>query len=291
MSNGVAVYREYDEAGFRAQYLMREAVPDYERYFAKWAETSELARRSLPYRQNLAYGPGADDRLDLFVPTGKGPFPVQIFFHGGYWRALGKDDFAGVALALVPAGAVVAVVDYTLCPRVTMDELVEQCRRAVAWIAANIADYGGDPDRLYVGGHSAGGHITAMMIGTDWAVRHERVTLRGGCSMSGLFDLEPMALAPFLQPDLRLTPSQVRRNSPIRHVEPSTVPIILAVGEDETAEFHRQSGAYAAAWRAVGNHVEEIVAPGRHHYSIIDSLFDEGDPLRVALLRQMGLSR
>lgn len=286
----MAFYRDYDEAGFRAQYLMREAVPDYEQYFVRWAETSDAARRTLQHRLNLAYGPGRNDRLDVFLPTGNGPFPVHIFFHGGYWRALGKDDFGGVALALVPAGAIVVVVDYTLCPHATMDELVEQCRRSVIWIAGNIAEMGGDPSRLYMSGHSAGGHITAMMVNTDWAARGGMTgTLRGACSMSGLFDLEPMALAPFLQPDLRLTPEQVVRNSPLNFVKPNPVPLILSVGENETAEFHRQSAVYAKAWRAAGNAVEEIAVPGRHHYSIIESLFDDGDPLRMALLRQMNL--
>jgi arylformamidase len=107
--------------------------------------------------------------------------------------------------------------------------------------------------------------------------------------MSGLFDLGPMALAPFLQPDLRLTPEQVVRNSPLNFVTRNPVPLILSVGENETAEFHRQSAVYAKAWRAAGNAVEEIAVPGRHHYSIIESLFDDGDPLRMALLRQMNL--
>jgi arylformamidase len=291
MSGTTPIYRGYDERGLRAQYLTREAVPDYERYFAHWAATSDTARRTLRQCLNISYGAGGDDRLDIFMPETGRLFPVQVFFHGGYWRALGKDDFSGIALALVPAGAVVVIVEYTLCPRVNLDELVEQCRRAVAWTADNIASFGGDPSRLYVSGHSAGGHITAMMTATDWTSHgNAKVKLGGACAVSGLFDLEPIALASFLQSDLRLTPDQVLRNSPLRLIAPSAVPLILSVGENETSEFHRQSSSYAKAWRAAGNRVDEVRAAGRHHYSIIDSLLDEGDPLCRALLRQMGLA-
>jgi len=181
---------------------------------------------------------------------------------------------------------VVAVVNYALIPAVDMDEVVRQCRAAVAWLAREAPAFGGDARRLTVSGHSAGGHLTAMLMATDWpaVAGLPPDTVRAGCGISGLYDLEPIRLS-FLNETLGLTPEAARRHSPI-HLRPaSRAPLLLAVGALEGPEYHRQTAALAAAWRAHGVPCEVMDMAGHHHFSIVCELEDPESPLGQALRR------
>jgi len=282
----VTVFRDYDQAGLDAQYNNRAAVPDHPIYLERWARESAQARETLPCHLDLAYGTGAREWLDVF-PAGHGKAaPALVFIHGGYWKALDKSDFSYPATTLVEAGIAYVALGYPLAPAAGMDEIVASVRRALAWLWREGSGHGVDPARLVVSGHSAGGHLTAMMLATDWAAVADDLPadlVKGGLSISGLYDLEPVRLS-YHNVELRLDAQAVRRNSPLRHLPVAAAPLALVVGAKETDEFRRQQQEFLAAWRARGLEGSGAEFPGRNHFSIIDGLSDPASPLhRTAL--------
>lgn len=290
------IFGVYDQAGLDAEYDNRAKVSGSADFIRKFAEDSQEWRQQQTGQLNIPFGPGADEVLDLFPGPGggSGPAPIQVFIHGGYWKALSKDEFSYVARAFTPKGCATAVINYGLIPNINMDELVRQCRAALAWLYRNAAGFGADPARIFISGHSAGGHLVAMMMATDWSAFDggspalPRDLVKGGCGISGLYDLEPIRLC-FLNDDLKLSPQETVRNSPLRLTPAATSPLLLAVGGDEGAEYLRQSEALAAAWSRHGIAVEVAVLPGQNHFTIVDQLTDPEADLSRLIQRQMGL--
>jgi arylformamidase len=286
---GETVFFGYDQAALDREYNNSGKVPNAAELIAWYPAESARARDTLPVRLDLRYGPKPGETLDVFLPEGGGPWPVHVFVHGGYWRSLDKQDFSFVARGLQPAGVLVAVINYALIPTVDMDELVRQVRASVAWLHRNVAALGGDPARITVSGHSAGGHLVAMLMSTDW----ERFAglpgdvLKAGCGISGLYDLEPIRLS-YLNQTLGLTMETARRSSPIHLVPPSAGPLLLPLGKKEGDEYHRQTESLAAAWRRRGLDVEVMDMAGHDHFSIITELRDHRTPLSRAIQRQIG---
>lgn len=287
---GEPIFLGYERQALDREYDNRGKVADFADYFARYASESSAARREFECRLDVRYGPSPGETLDIFPASGSKPASIQLFIHGGYWRALDKADFNYVARAFRPAGAAVVVVNYALIPSVDMDELVRQCRAAIAWVYRNAASFGGDPNHLFVSGHSAGGHLVAMLMSTDWPAFDglPADVIKAGCGISGLYDLEPIRLC-FLNQDLKLTAEQARRNSPVHLVPGGSGPLLLAVGELEGPEYHRQTDDLARAWRKRGLPCEVMDMPGLHHFSIIAQLVDPASELSRAILRQMGL--
>jgi arylformamidase len=286
------IFFGYDQATLDREYNNSGKVANSDEYLHRYLGESARTRNTLPARLDLRYGPAPGEALDLFLPEGGEPAPVHVFVHGGYWQRLGKADFSFVARGFQPAGALVAVIDYALIPTVDMDELVRQVRASVVWLHRNAAAFGGDPGRITASGHSAGGHLVAMLMSTDWprfAAGLPPGVVKAGCGISGLYDLEPIRLS-FLNDTLGLTPETARRNSPV-HLVPEVAggPILLPVGEREGAEYHRQTESLAAAWRRRGLTAEVMDMAGHDHFSIITELGDPGTPLSRAILRQLGL--
>jgi arylformamidase len=279
----MALYRDYDRAGLDAQYFLRARVPEHPEYFRRWAEDSAAVRRTRPCQLDIPYD---GERLDLF-PAERHPAPCLLFIHGGYWQALDKSDFSFLVPAFQDAGVAVAVVNYTLAPKAGMDEIVRQNRAAVAWLQRNAREYGLDPARIHVAGHSAGGHLTAMVLATDWsAFGLDRDPVRGACAISGLYDLEPIRLC-YLNDVLGLDALGAERNSPIHHLPKQSPPLILSVGTGETDEFLRQQEAFAAAWRGAGLALEVADQPGDHHFAVVGRLGESQGPLHRAVMRQI----
>ena len=244
---GIAYTPEFVERG----YNNRAAVPDHPSWLARFTESSAKARAALAPQQDLRYGPGPKETLDLFLPAGPAR-ATFLFLHGGYWRALDKSDFSFVAPPFVAEGCAVAVANYDLCPDVSIAKIVDECRRAVVWIAGNGAAHGAHPGRIVVGGHSAGGHLAAMLLVTDWAAEglglaHDPIL--GAVSVSGVHDLAPMVHFSF-NADFRLDDAEAARLSPVRLAPRSRAPLVLAVGADETSEFVRQTRILWDAWPA-----------------------------------------
>ncbi len=268
------------DPALEAQYNIRALIPDHGEIFARWRARSAETRRRRRCRCGLAYGAGAGETLDLFLPDpppGKGgPFPVHLFIHGGYWQAMEKGDFSFVADALLDAGVAVAVIDYAPCPTVALDEIVAQMRRALAWTAREAPGFGGDPERIQIAGHSAGGHLVAMLMADPECAP----LIRSGVSISGLFDLDPLR-ATSINAALGLDGAAARRNSPL-FLEPRTgkrAPLVLAVGGAETAAFHAQSDALARRWGACGAPVRRLDLPGRDHFAAVEALAEPESPL------------
>jgi arylformamidase len=263
-----------------AQYFMRGAVPAWAAYMADWDRTSTLARADFPHRRDLPYGESPAEKLDIILPAGAiSNAPVQILIHGGYWRALSKDGFTFPAAPLAAAGVISVCVDYALCPRVSMTELTEQCRRAVRWTRANIAGYGGDPDNLHCTGHSAGAQLSAMLALTPELAPFIRTVT----AVSGIYDLAPLRDCS-MQADLRLTPADVTALSPLRQPTPTGAAWLIAVGGAETAAFRWQSRAFHEHCVSQGVSAQFLEIPGENHYSVISVLGHANTALQTAWL-------
>ncbi len=282
------VFRHYDRTALDAEYNNRAKVKDAMDWIARYGAASARARAELPMQFDVPYGPHHAERADIFPAAGPGPAPVHVFIHGGYWHRLDKADFSFVARAFREAATV--VVNYALVPTVDLDEQVRQVRASVAWVHANARSFGGDSSRITVSGHSAGGHLVAMLLATEWSrFGAPADVIKAGCGFSGLYDLEPIRLC-YLNDVLGLTPEAARRNSPV-HLKPTgRVPLILAVGADEGPEYHRQTNDLAAAWRAHGAPIDIAGAAGLNHFTIVAELERPNSALARAIRKQMGLA-
>lgn len=271
--NSVEFTPEFVERG----YNNRAAVPEHPEWLARYTTLSASARAALSPRLDVRYGPNDRETMDLFLPSGK-PRGTFLFFHGGYWRALDKSDFSFVATAFVERGIAVGVADYDLCPAVSVATIVDECRRAVAFVARDGAGHGLDATHVVVGGHSAGGHLVAMLFATDWR-RFDlpRPPLTGGLTLSGVHDLAPIVLASF-NSDLRLDAAEAQRLSPVRMRPTVAAPLLMAVGGAETSEFVRQTRILWDAWpdNRPPDAESPLVVPGRHHFSVVVDLADAG---------------
>jgi len=265
-------------------YNNRAAFPDYQQWFDQWTARSESAREALRPSTDLRYGSGPKETLDLYLPAtpARGTF---MFIHGGWWRSLDKADHAFVAPAFVAAGLAVALVNYDLCPAVTIATIVEQCRHALLWLMRDGPSRGA-PTPLVIGGHSAGGHLTATMYTTNWRGRGlSQTPFTGGVSLSGVHDLTPLVQFSH-NVDFRLDDAEARRLSPIDRQPLTDAPLLLAVGANETSEFVRQTDLLWDAWPQ--NHPPGVTAPlriaNRHHYSVVLDYADPASALTQATL-------
>lgn len=294
----MALYRGYDRQALDAQYNNRARVPNFAAYLARWKHDSVLARARMlgsGAKIDLAYGPSLGERLDVFPaaagPGGRKP-PILAFFHGGYWRALDKSDFSYPAPAYTAAGITYVSINYSLTPSVTLSEIVRQARASAAWLYRNPDTHGGDINRLYVSGHSAGGQLAPMVASTDWAAQGLPADLvKGTIAISGLFDLDPIRLS-YLDEGMSLNADSMRENSPIHQIPPSkrpAGPMILCVGGAESPEYHRQQAEYAKKWAQTQASARIVAAPGCDHFSIADWVGDSASPLFQAC-RTLALS-
>lgn len=290
-----AVWLDYDQEALDAQYNNRLAVPTVQNHFDNWKAWSAGTREALNCRLNQSYGRTGSEKLNIF-PSPRPNAPIQLFIHGGYWQSMDKSDFDYIAEGLAPLGTNVLVVNYGLAPNIGLDDIVRQIRSACAWAWRNAKDFSGDPNRIFVSGHSAGGHLAALAALTDWPafdaeLPHDLV--KGACCISGIYDLEPIRLS-YLNKVLQLDEAVSLRNSPLRILQEDKrrlphASLTLCVGGDESREFKRQQESFAAAWVARGLSCEVIPRPGLHHFNVIDELADLDSPLNLAVLRQMGL--
>jgi arylformamidase len=280
---------QYDPTWLEAQYNNRARVAEHPQILARWAEASALSRERSSRRLDLRYGDGPQETLDLF-PTSRAEAPVLVFLHGGYWRALDKADHSFLAPSYVADGAMVVMPNYGLCPAVTIETIALQTARALAWTWRHAALYGGDPTRIVVAGHSAGGHLAAMLACCDWkAVGRDLPAqlLRGALSISGLFELDPLRYTPFLRDDLRLTPASARALSPAAF-PPPLIPLHAVVGADESEEFLRQNRLIRERWGGAAVPVCETIA-GCNHFTVLHELAAPTSRVHELALQLLGL--
>lgn len=270
------------------QYNARAGIPDHPALFERWASDSARVRRSILGLFDLPYGDAASERLDFFPADRRGA-PLLVFIHGGWWRSLDKSDFSFIAPGYVKAGMNVALTNYTLAPQASIEEITMQQLRALGWLYRHAAKYHFDPRRIVVAGHSAGAHLTAMSLAAlfpvlDAALPHDLV--KGAVMMSGLYDLDPVRFADFVNGDLRLTPERVALLSPALLPQSHPIPFITAVGGLESDEFKRQTALAAQVWKP--HHVADIALPDANHLTICDAFATRGNDLFEATVRLVG---
>jgi arylformamidase len=282
----------HDPAWLEAQYDNRARVPEHGEVFARWAAASALARQSSPCVLDVPYGEGAGETLDLFpAPAAARPAPVLVFIHGGYWRSLDKADHAFIAPSFTADGAMVVVPNYALCPAVGIEHIVMQMAQAVAWVWRHAADHGGDPSRIALVGHSAGGHLASMLLSCRWKQVDAALPAQpvaGALSVSGLYDLEPLRHTPSLQTDLKLTPASVARLSPAFFPRPKASKLYATVGLAESDEFLRQNLLIRDVWGPTAVPICETV-PAANHFTVLNSLADPAGRLHALALRLLDL--
>jgi len=283
--NANTVYLGYDQTALDAQYNNRIAVPEHTEIYAAWKIDCERVLMNHDHRLDVAYGPEPTQKLDIILPDTDGPFPINIFIHGGFWMSRSKDDMTFVAEGLADAGAAVVIIDYALMPDVTMDDIVRQCREAVVWVYKNADSFGGDPERIHISGNSAGGHLVAMLMSTTFSDVPANI-IKSGCALSGIYDLEPIRHT-YMQATLNLSEEDVQKNSPLKLAPSSRSPLIIFYGTLESDEFKRHAGTLLRTW---GSQCTAIERPGKNHFTIVADFADAKGELAKAVFRNMGLS-
>ena len=248
-------------------------------YISDWVKRCETVSNAWSPRSNISYGSRPRQRLDVF-PCGSTDAPTLLYIHGGYWQMGDKEAYGFIGDALLASGFNFVLVEYTLAPEVQMDDIVSEIYAAIDWVIEKISKYGGDPRRVFICGHSAGGHLTAM------AMNDRRIA--GGIAISGLFDLEPIRLN-YLNQKLGLDEAEMLRNSPIRHIPAESSPLIVTVGLDELPELIRQSEDYYNAWQSRGHDGQYLPIPGHDHFSVLEELA-RADGLILKALKNLAVN-
>ena len=282
---GAEAWRAWPQAELDRAYGPRGTVPDAEAEIRRYGEHSAPMYAALPCQRGLAYGPGADEQLDLFPVPGRPEAPLFLFIHGGYWRSLSRADSVFMARSFTQQGIAVAALDYSLAPGAPLETMVDQCRRATAWLYRQAPALGiGARRRFVVGGSSAGGHLAAMVLAHGWQAGHgvPDDLVQAGILASGLFDLEPVRHA---APNawLQLDAARAHGLSPQFHLPHAARRLQVVVAEHDTDEFKRQSRHYAMACIAQGNTTTYHEVAARNHFDIILDWMHAGSAMAKAV--------
>lgn len=277
MSDPITSHRSLSTDELEKQYNLRAGRPDYEvTVIPDWTGRSEQARETLSGQLDLRYGEGEKQKLDLFT-SGDPKAPLLVYVHGGYWQRGDKSIYSFLAVPFTERGANVAIIGYDLCPSVTITRISEEVREALAFLWRNAADLRINPERITVMGHSAGGHITEMMMGTDWPAYGgdlPKTLIQSGIPVSPLSLLEPVRLTS-LNDNVRMDAKEAAAESPMLNHQPLTdAPQLLVVGGKETDEFHRQARMYQEAFATAKRKIDLYIVPGVDHFDELNVLSD-----------------
>lgn len=270
---------------YSQQYNARAMIPDHPRIFTRWLKDSAHVRRTHAALFDIAYGEANGERLDFF-PTNRSDAPLLVFIHGGWWRSLDKSDFSFIAPTYTRAGFNVALINYTLAPEASIADIVQQQLRALAWLYRNAEKYDFNPNRIVVAGHSAGAHLTAMMMAAVWPVFAADLPMdliKAGILLSGIYDLEPVRHADFVNVDLKLTADDIDLLSPAWMPQAHPAPFLTAFGGLESEEFRRQTELIAQSWKT--SHAGDVPLPNVNHLTICDAFAEPGHPLFDATVK------
>ena len=279
------IYRDYNQESLDIEYNNRGRFPDTADCKAAQVVGSDEAKAEYECRLDVKFGEGETDLLDIYIAEGDGPRPIHVFFHGGYWKSNTKNDFGFVAKPFVPHGLTTIVVEYPLIPSVRMGTLIDRCCASMEWVWRNADSFGGDKNNITISGHSAGGHITAMMMQTDWPSYGDGLPkdlVKGGCSISGVSDLDPVRLS-FQNDELQFSPEEAAEFSTLFMDPKHAGPLLAVAGGIEGPEFIRQTTELADAWSAKGMDVKGWILEGKHHFTTINQYLDPESELSRAV--------
>jgi arylformamidase len=287
---GAPVWLDMDQQELDDAYDQIVYAPNRDQIGKRRVANSEKARAVLGLPERVAYGPSEIEKLDIYR-TKAANAPVNIFVHGGAWRANRGADYAFLAEPFVKAGAHYVILDFTNVDEAggSLFPMVEQVRRAVAWVYRNASRFGGDPARLYLTCHSSGSHIGGCVVTHDWRKEDLPVDiLKGATLSSGMYDLKPVRLSKRSK-YVKFTDAMEEALSAARHVDKLHTPLVLAHGTYETPEFQRQTRDFYATVKAVGKPVEMLVGEGYNHFEMLETLGNPYGLLGRAVFAQMGL--
>ena len=281
-------YKDFRQDELEYQYNPRVSVPEYPELAKVRASQARTVRESAKSWLNVPYGSSPREMLDIYAADNAGG-PVLVYIHGGYWRTGSKEDNCNFVPTFTKRGATVVLVEYDLCPQVTVTDIVRQTRASIAWVHRNIVRYGGNPAKLFVSGHSAGGHLTAMALAHDWAKDGLPTDLiKGAVATSGVYDLE-MVMKISVQEQVRMTPEIAKVNSPLLTPPRVKCPLVVAVGAAEPKGWQQISEDYFQYCKQHGMDVGYLVEPEANHYTMSEHLLHADRPLTQAMIKQLGL--
>jgi len=290
---GPLVFLDYDQIELDAAYDQAVYQPNILQLNKRWASNSARTRARIGEPERRAYGDSGIEQLDLFR-TAKSNAPIFVFIHGGAWVRGDAKSYSAPAEMFVGAGAHYIVPDFTSVADAggSLFPMAEQTRRAIAWVWRNAASFGGDPNRLYIGGQSSGAHLAAVALTTDWPREFDVPAdiVKGGLCTSGMYELAPVRLSARAN-YVKFTDAMVEALSPIRHLDRLGAPVIVSYGTYETPEFIRQAKEFAAAVRDAGKLRELVVAENYSHLDLPETLCNPYGLLGDAVLKMMGLAR
>lgn len=282
------VYAGMSQAELDAQYTQATLVPDLAPYQAIWQEGCDIVRSTLPCRLDIRYGPHPRQVVDLF-PAGAGA-PALIHLHGGAWLRQTKQQANFMAAAYAPRGVNFIAADFAQADDVTLGDMVDQVRALISWVYGQAGALGVDRDRLYLSGHSSGGHLGAMVLASGWrgAAGLPEDVIKAAMLVSGVYDLEPVRLSA-RNDYLRLDEADAARLSPIRHIPKNGPPLMVAWGDGDLDEFRRQSRSFADHWARTGNSVEFTELKSKNHFDMNNMLAETDGPLMRWMSARLGL--
>jgi arylformamidase len=282
------LYKGFRPDEMEYQYNPRESVPEYSELAKVRAAQANKVRETAKSWLNISYGSSPRETLDIYAADKPGG-PVLVYIHGGYWRSGSKEDNCNFVPTFTKRGATVVLVEYDLCPQVTVTGIVRQTRASIAWVCHNIMRYSGDPSRIFVAGHSAGSHLTAMALAHDWTKEGlPQDCIKGAVATSGVFDLD-MVMKISVQEQVRMTPEDAKLNSPLLNPPKVKCPLVVAVGSAEPKGWQQMSEDYFNYCKQQGMNADYLVIQGANHYTMSAKLLDESNPLTQAMIKQMKL--
>lgn len=278
------IYKRYDQESLNKQYNNRLQVPDHPVHVEMWETMSRQTEKEFPVNKDISYGEQPREKLDIY-PSSKTGSKTLIFIHGGYWRNFDKSLFQFIANAFHQYDITIVIITYPLAPAASIDQIVLSCRKAINWVQGNIKKYNGNPEQIYIAGHSAGGHLAVMMMTND--EMFPPFVVKGVCSMSGLFNLIPVQLSD-VNETLQMSEAVALRNSPVQLQPAFSCPLLLAVGADETDEYKSQSEELYNNWKEKIP-IQLLQLNGLNHYSIVEDLLNPESLLHQKMKEMMGL--
>jgi arylformamidase len=281
-------YKGFRQDELEYQYNPRVSVPEFPELAKVRAAQARKVRETAKSWLNVPYGTSPREMLDIYAADQAGG-PVLVYIHGGYWRSGSKEDNCNFVPTFTKRGATVVLVEYDLCPEVTVTDIVRQTRSAIAWVYKNIVRYGANPSKIFVAGHSAGGHLTAMALAHDWAKEGMPADLiKGAVATSGVYDLD-MVMEISVQEQVRMTPEIATQNGPFHNPPGVKCPVVVAVGGAEPKGWQQMSEDYSNYCKQHGMPVDYLIEPDANHYTMSEHLLDDARPITQAMIKQMAL--